>query len=500
MADIRFEVSSWAVASQWEEQHSILIFVDTPALFAEAVRSLPQELAARIEKYAKEEEWKPKAGKSLSFDAPSAPKIMISLLPKKNNAFSFLEWGRKQSGGITRKPDGKAVILLAKGDEARLLKAVDATVSAVTTGRFEMPQFKSKKKKEKNTKVLVKVSAQEADDEKLQLQIDEAVATGTGTNLVRQLAVLPGNVLTPTIYRKKAEELAGKNGLSTEWISLSDLRKMGAGAFEAVAKGATDPGSGILKVKYGAKTAKTKIAIVGKGLCYDTGGFNLKTGHYMYGMNDDMTGSAVALALVITAKTLELPIAVTAYLALTENVLSPQAYRPNDLVKTMLGKTIEVVDTDAEGRMVLADTLTLAAKEKPSLILDFATLTGACIRALGTLYSGAYSNRRSLYPMIRTAGQRSGERVWPFPNDADYGRCLKSEVADIKQCRESGGVDHIEAGYFLSQFVPKSLPWIHTDLSACGNEGGLGHVSTKTTGFGVRYGIEVIKLFMQRGL
>lgn len=500
MADIQFELSSWAVASQWNQQHSILILVDNPAAFGETLRSLPQEIASRIEKYAKEEEWKPKAGRSLCFDAPETPKITVSILPKSNQPFSFLEWGRKQSRGITNKAEGKALLLAAKGDEARILRAIDATVSAVTTGRFEMPQFKSKKKKEKNEKVLVKVCAQDADDEKVRSQIDESVATATGTNLVRQLAILPGNVLTPTIYRKKAEELAGKNGLSTEWISLSDLRKMGAGAFEAVAKGATDPGSGILKVKYGAKNSKTKIAIVGKGLCYDTGGFNLKTGHYMYGMNDDMTGSAVALALVITAKTLELPIGVTAYLALTENVLSPQAYRPNDLVKTLLGKTIEVVDTDAEGRMVLADTLTLAGREKPALIMDFATLTGACIRAIGTLYSGAYSNKRSLFPLIRNAGHRSGERVWPFPNDADYGRCLKSEVADIKQCRESGGVDHIEAGYFLSQFVPKSIPWVHTDLSACGNEGGLGHVGTKTTGFGVRYGIEVIKQFMQRGL
>lgn len=500
MADIQFELSNWAVASQWDQQHSILILIDDPTAFGEAIRSLPQELASRIEKYAKEKEWKPKAGKSLSFDAPESPKVAVALLPKKNQAFSFLEWARKQTSGITSKADGKALVLVAKGDESRLLHAVDAIVSAVTTARFQMPQFKSKKKKEKNEKVLVKVCVQDADDDKVSLQIDEAVATATGTNLVRQLAMLPGNVLTPTIYRKKAEELAGKNGLSTEWISLSDLRKMGAGAFEAVAKGATDPGSGILKVKYGAKNAKTKIAIVGKGLCYDTGGFNLKTGHYMYGMNDDMTGSAVALALAITAKTLELPIAVTAYLALTENILSPQAYRPNDLVKTLLGKTIEVVDTDAEGRMVLADTLTLAGREKPDLILDFATLTGACIRALGTLYSGAYSNKRSLYSLIRGAGQRSGERVWPFPNDADYGRCLKSEVADIKQCRESGGVDHIEAGYFLSQFVPKTVPWIHVDLSAGGNEGGLGHVGTKTTGFGVRYGVEVIKMFMQRGL
>lgn len=174
-------------------------------------------------------------------------------------------------------------------------------------------------------------------------------------------------------------------------------------------------------------------------------------------------------------------------------MIGPAAYKPNDVVKTMKGKTIEVIDSDAEGRMVLSDTLWLAGTHKPDLMMDFATLTGACLRAIGTNYSGAYTNRSEWYSKIIEAGRESGERVWPFPNDKDYGRCLKSEVADIKQCRVTGGSDHIEAGYFLNEFVPETIPWVHVDLSAAESDEGLAHVETKLTGFGPRFVTSFLK-------
>jgi leucyl aminopeptidase len=137
--------------------------------------------------------------------------------------------------------------------------------------------------------------------------------------------------------------------------------------------------------------------------------------------------------------------------------------------------------------MLLADTLHIASGEKPDLLLDFATLTGACVRALSTLYSGVFTNRQDLIPTLMNAGRESGERVWPFPMDADFAECLKSDVADIKQCRVSGGVDHIEASLFLKEFVGKDIPWVHVDLSAAENSGGLAHIETEVTGFGVRF-------------
>jgi len=487
--------------SNLDQFDTVVLLVDKPETYASSLAALPAKFRTEIEQFAKKKSFKPKPGTHFSYETLQL-KVTISCLPKGSSTFGLLEWARKQVGALTPGDRGSTLAIVSAGSERRTRKLLDVLPSALSTGKFELPSSKAKKPESEAAKDKGKVLKFSFCVESIQVDeaaqiLNEALTIADGTNLVRQLAVLPGNQLTPTLYRKHVEQLVKQAGLKAEWISLSQLKKMGAGAFEAVAQGATDPNSGIFKIHYAPRKAQNRIALVGKGICFDTGGFNLKTGPHMYGMNDDMTGSAIALSLLLTLKRLGLPVSATAYLAITENVLSPGAFRPNDVVKALSGKTIEVVDTDAEGRMVLADTLTLAAKETPDLILDFATLTGACVRALGNLYSGAYSNQRKLFSKIRRAGRQSGERVWPLPNDMDYGRCLKSEVADIKQCRPSGGVDHIEAGYFLRQFVPRTVPWVHVDLSASSNEGGLGHIPSKTTGFGVRFGMDFIRAFIK---
>jgi leucyl aminopeptidase len=162
------------------------------------------------------------------------------------------------------------------------------------------------------------------------------------------------------------------------------------------------------------------------------------------------------------------------------------------LVTAVDGTTIQVIHTDAEGRMVLADTLALAARDKPGVIIDYATLTGSCVAALTERYSGVFANRSSANDLLLKAGAESGERVWPFPMDDDYDELLKSDVADIKQCSAETGGDHILGARFLSRFVPKSIPWVHVDLSAGQHKGGLGHVPTEITGFGVRLTVELL--------
>jgi leucyl aminopeptidase len=181
------------------------------------------------------------------------------------------------------------------------------------------------------------------------------------------------------------------------------------------------------------------------------------------------------------------PFEIDCWLALTENQIGPRAYRPQEIVHAMNGVTIQVVHSDAEGRMVLADTLALAAREKPALLLDYATLTGACVNAITDRYSGAFTNRPDLHEAVQAAGRASGERVWCFPMDADFDRELESPVADVLQCAVEGKGDHILAARFLSRFVPQGLPWVHFDLAASEHKGGLAHVPTEFTGFGVRY-------------
>jgi leucyl aminopeptidase len=156
------------------------------------------------------------------------------------------------------------------------------------------------------------------------------------------------------------------------------------------------------------------------------------------------------------------------------------------------GTTIQVIHTDAEGRMVLADTLALAAREKPSVIIDYATLTGSCVAALTERYSGVFANRTAANALLQAAGAESGERVWPFPMDDDFDELLKSDVADIKQCSAENAGDHILGARFLSRFVPKTIPWVHVDLSAGQHKGGLAHVPSDITGFGVRLTVELL--------
>ena len=218
----------------------------------------------------------------------------------------------------------------------------------------------------------------------------------------------------------------------------------------------------------------------------------LKPHRGMLEMHTDMSGSAVALATLIALAELGAPIAADAWLALSENAIGPRAYRPQEVVRAANGVTIQVVHSDAEGRMALADTLALAARTRPRLMLDFATLTGACVHALTERMSGAFTNRPELAGRLLAAGQASGERVWPFPFEADFDADLDSTVADVLQCAIEGKGDHILAARFLSRFVPREIPWAHVDLSSATRAGGLGHINTEITGFGVRFALELL--------
>jgi leucyl aminopeptidase len=314
-----------------------------------------------------------------------------------------------------------------------------------------------------------------------------------GNILARELTVLPANELTPRAYRDRIKKLATSEGWKRREFDLKALRKIGAGAFVAVAQGSDPEDAAIVHLQRRVKGAKKTIALVGKGICFDTGGHNLKPARYMHGMHEDMNGSAVALGILLAATRADLPINIDCWLAIAQNHISPRAYKQNDVVTALNGTTIEIMHTDAEGRMVLADTLTLAAREKPDVMMDFATLTGSMHVALGSRYSGIFSNSDDLALKALAAGKSSGERIWAFPMDADYETELESKIADIKQCTLDGEADHILATRFLSRFTGDT-PWLHMDLSASSNKGGLGAVGTDVTGFGVSWGTDMLNL------
>jgi leucyl aminopeptidase len=267
---------------------------------------------------------------------------------------------------------------------------------------------------------------------------------------------------------------------------------MRAGAFCAVAQGSPAADAAIVHLRYSHAKAKRSIALVGKGICYDTGGHNLKPARYMFGMHEDMNGSAVAVGILLAATRLKLAVNIDCWLAISRNDISPRAYHQNEVVQALNGTTIEVTHTDAEGRMVLADTLTLASRKKPDLMVDFATLTGSMHVALGNRYTGAFATSDALAAQAVAAGRKAGERICMFPLDDDYDDALDSKVADVKQCTLDGDADHILAARFLKRFAGDT-PWLHVDLSASSCKGGLGAVASDLTGFGVGWGLYLLK-------
>jgi leucyl aminopeptidase len=304
-------------------------------------------------------------------------------------------------------------------------------------------------------------------------------------------------VLDARGYRHALSTLARRHRVTLRWLDERALRRAGANAFLAVAAGNSQGGAGIAHLKYRParhrrRGARPDIALIGKGILFDTGGVNLKTHRSMLDMHTDMAGSAVALATLLALAELRAPLAADAWLAITENGIGPDAYRPQEVVRAANGVTIQVIHTDAEGRMVLADTLALAARTQPRFMIDFATLTGACVYSLTERMSGVFANRPQLAAKLCEAGRASGERVWNFPFESDYDSELESKAADVLQCTLDGKGDHIFATRFLARFVPPGLPWAHVDLSSATRSGGLAHVGTDVTGFGVRFALELI--------
>ena len=318
-----------------------------------------------------------------------------------------------------------------------------------------------------------------------------------GNSLCRSLTMLPPNELTPTIYRAKVKELAKQHAWTIEEFDMPALKKMGAGAFYAVGQGSEPMDAAIIHLSYSPKESKKHIALVGKGICFDTGGHNLKPAKYMQGMHEDMNGSAVALGVLTAATLQQLPVKIDCWLAIAQNHIGPLAYKQNDVVTALNGTTIEIVHTDAEGRMVLADTLTLASRQKPDVILDYATLTGSMAVAVTDRMSGVIANKPELACKAIGAGTLAGERIVAFPYEEDMDSDLDSDIADIKQCTLEGGGDHMLAARFMGKFIENDVAWLHADLSSTNRKGGLGAVQSDVNGFGVGFGLEMIKSLIE---
>jgi leucyl aminopeptidase len=385
--------------------------------------------------------------------------------------------------------DPQSLLVWQQGCNTAAAEATfNAAIAALEAAAFRFATFKSKPKTRAR---LLRIDL--ARREKLP-DFDLTLATAAGNNLARWLTALPPSTLDAGMYRRLLKQFAQRLHLSFKFYGETQLKRLGAGAFLAVARGNGLRDAGIAYLAYRPRgAAAAAVSLVGKGICFDTGGTNLKAHKSMLDMHTDMEGSAVALGSLYALHALRSPLAVDCWLAITENRIGPLAYKPQDIVRAANGTTIQVIHTDAEGRMVLADALSLASAKKPRAIIDYATLTGACVHALTERYSGAFTNRPEARTLIESAGTSSGERVWCFPMDVDYDTDLESSVADVMQCAADGKGDHILAARFLNRFVPNDIAWLHLDLAAGTRHGGLAHIATEITGFGVRYTLELLR-------
>lgn len=318
-------------------------------------------------------------------------------------------------------------------------------------------------------------------------------AFAEGTLLARRLVNEPGNRLTPERMAEEAKKVAKEGGLELTVYGPKECRKMGMGAYLAVAQGSANEPR-FLHLRYRPKGAKFCLGLVGKGLTFDSGGLSLKPADHMGAMKSDMAGSAAVLGALKAISLLKPKVAVEAVMAMCENMPGGAAYRPGDILHSMSGKTIEVQNTDAEGRLTLADALCYVQKQKVDAVLDLATLTGACVVALGPDFSGAMGNDPKLMDQVLQAAKSSGDEIWQLPLPAAYGKYIKSDVADVSNMSRIRWGGAITAGLFLQHFVDEGTPWVHLDIAGPALRDDDGPDAPKSEGSGV--GVRTIVQFL----
>ena len=347
---------------------------------------------------------------------------------------------------------------------------------------YEFKKYKTKK----DTRLILINVVGDKNKPSIQNQL-KFKALEEGTFFARDLVSEPGNILHPDEYAKRLNSLK-KDGLKINIYDEKKLKKLGMYALLGVGQGSIR-GSYLVTMEWnGAKNNSKPLAFVGKGVCFDTGGYSLKPARFMEDMTYDMAGSATVVGLMKNFALRKAKINAVGVVGLVENMVSGNAQRPGDIVKSYSGKTIEILNTDAEGRLVLADALTFTEKKfKPKFIVDLATLTGAIIVCLGSEYAGLFSNDDKLSKQIFNAGEKVEEKVWRMPLHKNYDKLMNSKNADVQNINYVGGAGSTTAAQFLQRFILNKTPWAHLDIAgmAFSKYGGALN-SGGATGFGVR--------------
>ena len=417
----------------------------------------------------------------LSFNL--SPNQKVILVPSKKN----------QETNETEKSGAKLTdFLISEG--AEVIHIVSDTISAnlkpdaiyefLHGMRLKSYSFDKYKSKKESSTLKINIITSKKFDKKI---YNKFKAIELGVNYTKDLVSEPGNILHPDEYAKRLTQLK-KIGLKVSVYNEKQLKKMGCNALVGVGQGSIR-GSYLVTLEWRGKKSNSKpLAFVGKGVCFDTGGISLKPARFMEDMTYDMAGSAVVVGLMKNLALRKSKVNAVGVVGLVENMPGGNAQRPGDIVKSYSGKTIEVLNTDAEGRLVLADAITFTEKKfKPNLIVDLATLTGAIVVALGSEYAGLFSNNDNLSKQIHEAGEKVEEKAWRLPLHSNYDKLMNSKNADMQNINYVGGAGSTTAAQFLQRFILNKTPWAHLDIAGMAFSKYAGALnSSGATGYGVR--------------
>ena len=456
-----------------------------------ALAALDQRTEGQLQELAAAGELTGKPGEAVLLHHPNGFRAhrLLLLGAGKSGKFSLADI-RTLAGVAARFLKGRgltdfAFLLRALPPGVPAAEAAQAAVEGVELANFEPAVYQTGKNNKKSIAALTLAGLPAAEQQALEAGIRRGQVIAEAQNLARELANEPANRLTPRLFAERAATVAREVGLQADILDEARLRELKMGAFLSVAQGSEEPPRLVVLTctPPNWKTGSPVLGLVGKGITFDSGGISIKPSERMEEMKGDMAGAAAVIAAMQAIAALKVPLHVIAVAPCTENLPSGTALKPGDVIRAMNGKAMEIINTDAEGRLVLADALCYARKLGATHLVDLATLTGSCVVALGHFRTGAFTNNEEWFARVRAASEEAGEKLWQLPMDPEYDELIKAETGEIKNTGGRWG-GAITAAKFLEHFVEK-VPWVHLDIAGTSD-------TDKEKGYAVKGGTGVM--------
>lgn len=479
------------------EADAIMIYLVQDGELINTAKEVDEALDGAINEVIGAGDFSGKLGETLVFYArdaiPSKRVILVGLGEEEKITLDTVR--RAAAKGLQKARDLKIkhIATIPTGVRSERFETSESTQALCEGALLGLYQYHGQKSSDAPENLPEKLSILSDDIEAVEKGIAFAKAFANGTYLTRELINLPPNIVTPEYLAQRAEEMAKEVGLESTILVKQQMEALKMGAILGVAQGSDYPPQFIILEHNADKSDEyDTIVLVGKGVTFDTGGYSLKTGQGMTSMKADMSGGAATIGAMQTIAELDIPLHVVGLIPAADNMVSGNAYRPQEVLTASNGKTIEIMSTDAEGRLLLADALVYAQRYNPDAVLDMATLTGSIVVALGNVVAGVFSNDDALVAKLHQAGESTHERIWHMPMYEEHGASLKSDTADTKNNGDRAG-GACSAAYFLSNFVDYN--WVHIDIAGMiSNDGSIPYMPKHSAkGYGSRLMAEFVR-------